>query len=550
MRFGTTATSLTTVQGITVASGGIFDAGIADGADISHNLNVGGSSATAMGTGSLNVNGTFDMYIGNLNGKCTINFFGIPEASVSGSGAIDFYRVVLNKGNVTAKENVIPPVLEILTTFTSNGNSAAGFLNTHTAGTLKIGGTFAQANAVYLSATYIIPLTGALWLINPDFIVTGQAGSPINNGLVKLSAGTYNVGSDNSHTWTAGTWSVFLIENGTMNISGRFAPGNTFYYTQSGGTMNVATVGNALSNTPCFSISNSPSEFYISGGTICIVNANTSTGTKIDYNILTSLANITGGTLQLGNASSGAARTFIIKSVTPNIVLNNASAGHSCNLAGDLTVKGDLVLNGTGTFSTNGYNLTLTGLDATYQGNIIINTGCHLTLNSSPPKVLTFNSSFGDQVITNNGTITGNQLPGITINNTFGSAGTVTIPGGLAIMGNATLSLVKGTLNVDSDVLTFGSGGATGFTCIRTDGAITGTCSSNFGSGVVNFTYNGTSAQLTGPELPAVISGQLTISNIYGVSLNSSVQAGILNMTSGILTLIAPNTLTVTGTAN
>lgn len=550
LRFGMTATSLTMIQGITVDAGGVFDAGAADGTDLSHILNIGGSNAVAMGTGSLTVNGTFDMFIGNSNGKCTVNFFGIPEASVSGSGTIDFYRVVLNKGNITATETVIPPVLEIVTPFTSGGIATAGFIYAHTAGTLKISGAFTQTNAVYLSPTYIIPLTGAFWLDNPNFILTGQAGTANNNGLVKLSAGIYNIGTDNSHTWFAGTWSVFLIENGTMNVSGRFAPGNTFTYKQSGGTINVATTGNGASNSPGFGISNYPSTFSMSGGTICIVNANSSTETKIDYNILTNLINISGGTLQLGNASSGTSKTFIIRSVSPNIVLTNTSAGHNCSLSGDLTIRGNLVLNGSGTFSTNGFNMTLTGMDASTPGNITINAGCHLTLNPSSSKVLTFNGSFGNQVITNNGTITGNQLSGITINNTFGGAGIVTIPGGLAIMGNGTLHLVKGILNVDSGVLTFGSGGTTGFTCIRTDGVFTGNCSSNFGSGAVNYTYNGTNAQITGPELPAAISGQLTISNIYGVTLNSSVQAGILNMTSGILTIIAPNTLTVTGTAN
>jgi hypothetical protein len=550
LRFGTTATSLTTIHGITVAIGGVFDAGAANGADLSHNLNVGGSSQAAMGTGSLLVEGTFDMFIGNLNGKCTVNFFGKPQATVSGSGAIDFYRIVLNKGEVTATETVIPPILEILASFTGSGVATTGVLYTHTAGTLKIGGTFSQTNPVYLSASYSIPVTGAFWLSNPEFSVSGQAGTANNYGLVKLSAGIYNVGTDNSHTWFAGTWAVFLIENGTMNISGRFAPGNTFIYKQTGGIVNVATAGNAVAGSPGFGISNYPSTFNMSGGTICIVNANVASGTKIDYQISTNLVNISGGTLQLGNASSGTAKTFLIKSIAPNLVLNNSSAGHSCNLADDLTIKGNLVLNGTGAFSTNGYNLTLPGLDASSPGNITINAGCHLTLNSSSSKVLTFNSSFGNQVITNNGTITGNQLPGLNINNTFGGGGTVTIPGGLTIMGNATLNLVKGTLNLASGLLTFGSGGTTGFTCIRTDGAVTGSCSSNFGSGAVNYTYNGTVAQITGPELPASFNGQLTISNVNGVSLNSSVQAGILNLAAGVLTVIAPNTLTITGTAN
>jgi hypothetical protein len=549
LRFGTTATSLTTAQGVMVSIGGIFDAGAAGGADLSHTLNIGGSSPGAMGTGSLTVNGTFDMFIGSSNGKCTVYFYGIPNSSISGSGAIDYYRVVLNKGNVTATETAIPPVLEITAPFTGSGIATTGFLYTHTAGTLKISGSFTQSNAVYSSASYTIPVTGALWLNNSNFTLTGQAQSPTNNGLVKLSAGIYNIGTDNSHTWVVGTWAVFIIENGIMNVSGRFAPGNTFTYKQTGGTMNVATNGNALSNAPGFGISASQSVFNISGGIICIVNSNSSTGTKIDYNIITPLITISGGTLQLGNISSGAAKTFIIKSIAPNITLNNSSAGHSCSLADDLTIKGNLVLNGTGTFSTNGYNLTLTGMDVTNTGNIIINTGCHLALNSSATKILTFNSSFGDQSITNNGIITASRLPSLTINNTFGSGGNVTIPGGLIIMGDATLNLVRGTLNIGTGGLTFGTGGTTGFYCIRTNGEVSGTCTSNFGSGTVNYTYNGSTPQVTGPELVPAISGELIINNSNGVSLNSSLQARIINLTGTTLTIMAPNTLTLTGMA-
>jgi hypothetical protein len=172
-----------------------------------HSLNIGGSTAMAMGTGNLTVNGTFDMFIGNLNGKCTVNFFGIPDASVSGTGVIDFYRVALNKGNVTATETVIPPVLEISMVFTSNNLSASGFLYTHTAGTLKIGGTFSQSNAVYLAAGYTIPLTGAFWLNNPNFTVTGQAAMR-QFGLVRLQR-EFIISGPTTAIHGAGTWAVF-----------------------------------------------------------------------------------------------------------------------------------------------------------------------------------------------------------------------------------------------------------------------------------------------------------------------------------------------------
>jgi hypothetical protein len=547
LRFGTTSATLTTVQGVTVTSGGIFDAGSASGANLNHTLNIGGSSATAMGTGSLTVNGTFDMYIGSSNGKCTVNFYGIPAASVSGTGTIDFYRVVLNKGNVTPTETVIPPVLEILASFTGSGSATTGFLYTHTAGTLKIGGSFTQSNTVY-TANYTITNLGAIWLNNSTFTVSGINGSPTNNGLVKLSAGTYNIGTVSGNSMGAGDGAVFLIENGTMNVTGRLNTANTVTYKQTGGTVNVTTVGNTSSGNPGFGITDAGSVFIMSGGTICVVLANTG-ATKMDYNVGASTTTITGGTLQLGNSSSGTAKTFFIRGTSPNVTLTNSSANHSISLGGDLTIKGDLVLNGTGTFSNNNNNLSLAGMNATCPGNIIINTGANLTLNTSSIKTLTFSSSFGDQGITNNGTITGSQLAGVAVNNTYGGGGAVTIPGGLTVMGDATLNLVKGTLNVSTGGLTLGTGGSTGFNYTRGDGVSSGTATLNYGSGTVNYTYNGTSAQVTGTELPSSISGTLAINNSSGVLLNSALQAGKLNLLTGTLTTTVSNLLTITGTA-
>jgi hypothetical protein len=69
-----------------------------------------------------------------------------------------------------------------------------------------------------------------------------------------------------------------------MNISGRLSSGNTYIYKQTGGTVNVTTVGNALTSAPGFGITSANSVFTMSGGTICVVtiiapNTLTLTGT-------------------------------------------------------------------------------------------------------------------------------------------------------------------------------------------------------------------------------------------------------------------------------
>ncbi len=545
LRFGTTSTSLTTVQGVTVSTNGTFDAGAPAGADLTHQLNIGGNSSTALGIGNLTVNGSLDMYIGLSNGKCNITFFGIPGATVSGTGTIDFNSVTLNKGNTVATATVTPPVLEILAAYSSKGDAAAGMLATHTSGTLKIGGSFSGTNPVYAIAAYTIPATGAFWVANPNFIVTGMNGNPTNNGLLKLSSGTLNICSTSGNAMGATSGAVFFIEGGTMNIASRLNTATAVSYNQTNGIVNVTTVGNTASAAG-FGLTGTGSSFAMSGGTICCVIANTSaTG---DYNVNSATTNITGGTLQLGNGNSGTTRTFRIRGTAPNVLLTNTTANHNCSLSGDLAIMGDLVLNGTGTFSNVSNYLTMSGMNASYPGNIIIGTGTTFTMNTSYSQYLTFNSIYGNQSLTNGGTITSNLLPCLLVNNSFGGAGTVTIPGGLILMGNSTLNLTRGTLNVGTGI-TLGTATTSGFTYIQGDGSVTGTVTRNFGTGTVNYTYNGTSAQLTNTLLPSSITGTFTINNSSGVTLNSALNAGKLTLTAGALNTTATNLLTITGTA-
>ncbi len=554
LRFGTTTASLTTFRGVTVATGGIFDAGATSGANLSHQLNIGGSLATGSGTGNLLVNGTFNMYIGSTYGKCNVTFFGIPDASVSGSGSINFHTITLNKGTTTANALVTPPVLEFMSAFTVQGSGATGFLSSHTAGTLKIGGTFAMTNPVYSTAAYIIPATGALWVNNPNFTVSGMDGNPANNGLLKLSSGTLNIGAVVGNTMGAATGAVFYIEGGIMNIACRLNTSNAVIWHQSNGEVKITTVGNATASAPGFGLTNSGSVFNMSGGTLYQVLANSysSVSSRIDFYNNAGTTNISGGTLQLGNSASGTtALTFRIRGTAPNVFLSNASANHNLTLSEDLTIRGNLTLNGTGVFLNNSKSLTMTGMNGTNPGNITIGAGFTFTANSSASALLTFNSSHGNQSLTNNGTITGTttpQIPGLVINNTFGGEGTVTIPGGLSIIGNATLNLTKGTLNVGTGI-TLGTASTTGFTYLQGNGVISGTVTRNYGSGTVNYTYNGTLSQIAGPELPSSITGTLTINNGSGVTLNAPLQAGKLTLTSGTLTTTATKMLTISGTA-
>ena len=92
----TTPASTLTVNGnATVAAGGTFSAGV--GTVTTHILNIGGKQASASGaTGSLTVNGTFDM---NTTAGVVTNFFGRTDGTLSGTGTTaDFFSMVGQKG--------------------------------------------------------------------------------------------------------------------------------------------------------------------------------------------------------------------------------------------------------------------------------------------------------------------------------------------------------------------------------------------------------------------------------------------------------------------
>ena len=144
-----------------------------------------------------------------------------------------------------------------------------------TNGTIKISGTFAGTSRVFATASYTIPATFGFWLNNPNYVVAAQAANAVNNGLLRLSQGTFNQGTLVSHSLRAGTGAVFTFEGGTMNCAGQFSPQNAVIYTQSGGTVNVGTVGNNQSSFGTFELFSASSTFTMSGGTINIVQAST-----------------------------------------------------------------------------------------------------------------------------------------------------------------------------------------------------------------------------------------------------------------------------------
>ncbi len=545
LRFGTNAATFTVNGGVTVAAGGTFEAGAPAGASLSHILYIGGATATSnFAAGSLTVNGIFDMYIGSTNGKASVTFFGSQDAIISGTGATcDFNTITINKGAVTASSTATPPLLDIQRTFTVQGANTVGLVTALTAGTLKISGSFTLATPLFVTAGYSIPSISALWLNNANFTASAQAGSPTLTGLLKMTAGTLNIGTTTGQSLGMASSSTAIIEGGTITVAGRFnvsSSSNTITYNQSGGILNVCNVEHTSTSYSFDMGTSTNTKFTMSGGIINIIRG--SSATKVggyDFRGAATGAtiNITGGILNIGSSATVSGCNYKILGVAPNTIVD-ATNNPNLTLGADTRIYGDFTFNGSGTFSLSTlYNLDMRGMNASYPGNITNNGIFTLNANSGTTQSLTFSSSFGNQTFTNNGTITDYVIPKLTINNTF-AGGIVTLPDNLNLTYGAssgvTLILNQGILSANN--LTIGSAGTAGFTATIKNGSLANVPTFNFGTGTISYTYNGTLAQQTiGEEMPTSIYGTLTINNALGVVLGKAINIDALTLTGGEL---------------
>ncbi|HEY0978967.1 MAG TPA: T9SS type A sorting domain-containing protein [Flavobacteriales bacterium] len=545
-----TARTISVAGQVQIDAGGTF-ASAATGAVVTHRLLVGGN---ILNNGTLD----FSTSTGGNSAAAVITFNTASVQLFSGTGGTtDLYSIVMAKTALdpTGATNLVE---FDLTNFSVRGQStsATGALLTTNTGTglLKFSGSNSFSGVLWSAAAYTIPANLGLWLNNPSFTVTAQAGTATLTGYLRVDAGTYNVGTLAAHNLTCNataTTKGINISGGAVNISGKYTMSGTGTYDQSGGTLTVGLVPNSVTGA-MFSTA-AGNAFQMSNGTIVVQNANTAT-TPIDCNILSTTMSVGQGTLQLGNAATPAMSTFRIQGKVPNVRLDNSSSTDpALSLSGALTVLGEMTLHGAGGFNKGAVALTLEG-NSVRNGNLIVSGTNALLLNGSTTAAtgLFFTGTAGNQRIAlGSGSLTDNELPSITVNNTYAN-GTVTLPSGSAMRSGTTLTLTEGDLMIGENgtgSIVYGTATSGTFTCIRTMGSLTA-ASSAFGSGVTTkaYTYNGTGTQTSGNELPtggAADIHTLTIANAALVlELAQPVNVWTtLTLTNGVVRTTAMETL-------
>lgn len=505
-----------------------------------------GTIGTISVAGNLTNNGVMDFYSSSsAYGKLLFTGAANNSFNCDALSTTDIGNLEINKGTT------VNSILEINTagTFTIKGLSVGttGFL-TLTKGTLKISGNAVISNPVFLTNGYSISANCGFWLNNPNFVVTALNGSPTNNGLLRITTGTYNVGTGTGNSLGGGTGAIFTIEGGILNLAARMQTTAAVTLNISGGVINVNTVGNT-SGSACFGFTSASNTINISGGTINLEKRSTAV-TPLDYNVNGANVAITGGVLNIGTPTTATNFDFRIQGLTPSINIDTVNNKKSVLLSGTTYVYGDVVINSGATLNLQASVLFVYG-NATQIGNVVNNGIITQTSGSTIPR-FSFNGSNGSQTYSGTGVLGSNTnaIADMSISN----------PGGVTIGSPIIVNRVNlfNGLVTGSNKITLGTGG-TSTPIVQKGGTATVAAGSfdqapivNAGTSYSVFYSSALNPYSSGFELTDTISGTITISTNVDVTLTKSVVTEKITFSStnvGKLITTNANLLLVRGTA-
>jgi hypothetical protein len=344
----------------------------ANGTISSHFLGIGGN---------LTNNGTLDLSTNNNVTGVQLTFTGAASNTFSGNGPVtDIKTIVVDKGNT--RDNVLELTVANFSVAGSTTPPAGSDYLTLKNGTFKISGTFTGSYRTLLAPVgfgtpYNIPITAGFWLNNPNYTVAGQAGSPTFRGLLRITAGTFNVGTQNGDSALLVFDSTTIIEGGNVNTTGRFSVENSaskINYYQTGGTVTTCTVGHFSTSFACFDMGrwlSTGANVVLSGGDIVIQNATQIASGPRDYRHQTQSDTPSaspGTTLHFGNALTPGGSLFHGTGAMPNL---DIGAGQTLAL-----LQHDSIFNAARNVTVgNGSTLDIGSDSFTVYGSTFVNNG-------------------------------------------------------------------------------------------------------------------------------------------------------------------------------
>ncbi len=246
----------------------------------------------------------------------------------------------------------IPVAADTVTIATGNVvtlNSAAG-----TVTSLTVSGTLVVSSSLTVSgaASNVVAINGGKLQLLAGTAMSVVGGTPASNNIAL-----------NAITLSNSASSIFEMDGGTLTISGGLsstATANAGTFTMTGGTITMATAPTANLTSDTF-VLGSATIFNMSGGTIILRQGNAATN---DANIVSTTQNVTGGTLQFGDASSVAGNPYLLTNTSGgavniwNLVAYSATSGNlqfgtTLNVLNSVTINTGATLLDNGAFAIN-----------------------------------------------------------------------------------------------------------------------------------------------------------------------------------------------------
>jgi hypothetical protein len=324
--------SLTVTHDVSIGSNDIFATGNSNAN--AHVLTIGGN---------LTNSGTLDFSTNNNQAGAMIVFNGASNSIFGGTGATtDVMWIAIQKTNPEAIVELAPSNFTVQGSTTDTPASGYLFLGQ---GMFKISGTFTGTHRTFPTAAYEIPVTGGLWLNNPNYTVAAQAASAQLHGAFRLTAGTYNVGTAAGHVFSINGSPGIIIEGGKINVTGAFGT-DALSTTISGGTVTACTIGPVFNCFIVLSPQLASNAVHLSGGDLILQNA----GTFLYDAPVSEAVNLRGTTLHFGNAQSNGASAFTMSGLMPNVIIDTSAGAHSLTANSSVTHVNNLNIGPGGIF--------------------------------------------------------------------------------------------------------------------------------------------------------------------------------------------------------
>jgi hypothetical protein len=474
-------------------------------------------------TGNLTNNGVF-----NSDGRVT--FSGASSNTITGTATTNF------NGGITVSKGSVGNILDVQSVITM---STGGL--TLVSGTFKLSSasTITPFTADVTTSPFLIPASAGLW-------VNGGTISPRNMGwtfagLLRVSAGTLNVGNSNTNWLAPQTGATIQIDGGALNAADRLSQiGADWNFVMSGGTLTVPTAGSTTADRPPFNMESSGCSFNMSGGTIVIQSAGGSAGQNLGFLNASSTSSFTGGTLQIGNASTPASSVIEISSAGPVYNLTVSSANVTAKLETALTVTNNVTLT-SGTFDVNNLNVSVGGSWSTSSSAGFTPGSATVTFNGTGSQ--TINGTAGTQTFNN---LVVSKTAGTTLN-TGGSTTTINVSGSYTQnSGNYTAPAI---FNVTGSVI-LNAGTFTSGTNITAGSNWSKETAATFAPGSGTVTFNGSGLQTISGTSAAQTFNHIVLAKTAGSILRtggSTVNLTVNNLTQTTGDFTAPVNMNING---